>query len=94
MQIKSLRIKSYRSWRIDDNTSAEALGRLKQLEWVERLRGEGCSEATSLAVVGWSRATYYRWLRRYREDGLKGLESGTRAPRGRRVCQWTKQQAQ
>ena len=39
MQIKSLRIKSYRSWRIDDNTSAEALGRLKQLEWVERLRG-------------------------------------------------------
>ena len=94
MQIKSLRVKSYRSWRIDDNTSAEALGRLKQLEWVERLRGEGCSEATSLAVVGWSRATYYRWLRRYREDGLKGLESGTRAPRRRRVCQWTKQQAQ
>ena len=94
MQIKSLRIKSYRSWRIDDNTSAEALGRLKQLEWVERLRGEGCSEATSLAVVGWSRATYYRWLRRYREAGLKGLESGTRAPRCRRVCQWTKHQAQ
>ena len=58
---------------------------MKQLEWVERLRGEGCSEATSLAVVGWSRATYYRWLRRYREDGLKGLESGTRAPR-RTAC--------
>ena len=58
MQIKSLRIKSYRSWRMDDNTSAEALGRLKQLEWVERLRREGCSEATSPAVVGWSRATY------------------------------------
>ena len=94
MQIKSLRIKSYRSWRIDDNTSAEALGRLKQLEWVERLRGEGCSEATTLAVVGWSRATYYRWLRRYREAGLKGLESGTRAPRRRRVCHWTKQQEQ
>ena len=94
MQIKSLRIKSYRSWRIDDNTSAEALGRLKQLEWVERLRGEGCSEATSLAVVGWSRATYYRWLKRYREDGLKGLESGPRAPRRRRICHWTKQQEQ
>ena len=93
MQIKSLE-SNHIGWRIDDNTSAEALGRLKQLEWVERLRGEGCSEATSLAVVGWSRATYYRWLRRYREAGLKGLESGTRAPRGRRVCQWTKQQAQ
>ena len=94
MQIKSLRIKSYRSWRIDDNTSAEALGRLKQLDWVERLRREGCSEATSPAVVGWSRATYYRWLKRYREAGLKGLESGTRAPWGRRICQWTKQQEQ
>ena len=46
MQIKSLRIKSYRSWRIDDNTSAEALGRLKQLEWVyDRLCGEGCCQA-------------------------------------------------
>ena len=41
MQIKSLRVKSYRSWRIDDNTSAEALGRLKQLDWVERLRRGG-----------------------------------------------------
>ena len=26
MQIKSLRVKSYRSWRMDDNTSAEAAG--------------------------------------------------------------------
>ena len=94
MQIKSLRVKSYRSWRIDDNTGAEALGRLKQLEWVEQLRKEGCSEATALAVVGWSRATYYRWLKRYREAGSRGLESGPRAPRGRRVCQWTKQQEQ
>ena len=94
MQIKSLRIKSYRSWRIDDNTGAAALGRLKQLEWVATLREEGCSEATALAVTGWSRATYYRRLKRYREGGLKGLESGSRAPRGRRVCQWTKQQEQ
>ena len=43
-----IRESNHISWRIDDNTSAEALGRLKQLEWVERLRGEGCSEATSL----------------------------------------------
>lgn len=94
MQIKSLRIKSYRSWKINDNASAEARGRLKQLEWVETLRGEGCIEATALAVVGWSRATYYRWLKRYREAGLNGLERGCRAPQGRRVCQWTKQQEQ
>ena len=70
-------------------------GRLKQLEWVEMLRREGCSEATSPAVVGWSRATYYRWLKRYREDGLKGLgEWDFVRLGGRRVCQWTKQQEQ
>ena len=32
MQIKSLRVKSYRSWRINDNASGEAITRLKQLE--------------------------------------------------------------
>ena len=94
MQIKSLRVKSYRSWRINDNASGEAITRLKQLELYATLREEGCSEPTSLAAIGWSRATYYRWLKRYREDGLKGLESGPRAPRGRRVCHWTKQQEQ
>ena len=81
MQIKSLRVKSYRSWRINDNASGEAITRLKQLELYATLREEGCSEPTSLAAIGWSRATYYRWLKRYREDGLKGLESGPRAPR-------------
>ena len=94
MQIKSLRVKSYRSWRINDNASGEAITRLKQLELYATLREEGCSEPTSLAAIGWSRATYYRWLKRYREDGLKGLESGPRAPRRRRVCHWTKQQEQ
>ena len=94
MQIKSLRIKSYRSWRIDDNTSAEALGRLKQLELYDKLCGEGCCQATSLAAIGWSKATYYRWRKRYEQGGLSGLESGSRQPRRRRPCEWTKQQEQ
>ena len=94
MQIKSLRLKSYRSWRIDDTPDAEALGRLKRLECVVRLREEGCSEATALSVVEWSRATYYRWLQRYRARGVRGLVSGSRAPRGRRVCVRTRQAMQ
>ena len=94
MQIKSLRIKSYRSWRIDDNTSAEALGRLKQLELYDKLCGEGCCQATSLTAIGWSKATYYRWRKRYEQGGLSGLESGSRQPRRRRPCEWTKQQEQ
>ena len=56
MQIKSLRVKSYRSWRINDNASGEAITRLKQLELYATLREEGCSEPTSLAAIGWSRA--------------------------------------
>ena len=94
MQIKSLRVKSYRSWRVDDTTDADALGRLKQLELVATLREDGCGEATALAAVGWSRATYYRWSKRYREHGLRGLGCGSRAPRRRRVPQWTRQHEQ
>ena len=81
MQIKSLRIESYRSCRIDDNTSAEALGRLKQLELYDKLCGEGCCQATSLAAIGWSKATYYRWRKRYEQGGLSGLERANGASR-------------
>lgn len=44
MQIKSLRIKSYRSWTTNDNASALARSRLKQLELYETLREAGCCE--------------------------------------------------
>ena len=94
MQIKSLRLKSYRSWRINDNASAAALVRLKQLELYDKLCGKGCCQATSLAATGWSRATYYRWLKRVEQDGLSGLASGSRQPRRRRTCAWTTQQEQ
>ena len=43
MQIKSLRLKSYRSWAVNDRASVEALARLQKLEWYEKLRQEGCS---------------------------------------------------
>ena len=60
MQIKSLRLKSYRSWAVNDRASVEALARLQKLEWYEKLRQEGCSSSTRLEIIGWSRATYYR----------------------------------
>ena len=56
MQIKSLRLKSYRGWRIDDTPDAAALDRLKRLQCVVRLREDGCGETTALSVVEWSRA--------------------------------------
>ena len=56
MQIKSLRIKSYRSFRIDDTTPADAFERLRKIETYRALRAEGCSEPTALRAIGWSRA--------------------------------------
>ncbi len=55
MQIKSLRIKSYRSWAVNDSASAEAIVRLKQLELYEKLRGEGYCEPTCLDARASSR---------------------------------------
>ena len=73
MQIQSLRIKAYRSFRIDDTTPADAFERLGKIETYQALRAEGCSEATALHAIGWSRSAYYRWQARYRVDGVKGL---------------------
>lgn len=69
MQIKSLRIKPYRSWSIDDTASADAIERLKKLELYGKLKAEGCTRQICLEVIGCSKATYYRWLKRYQQQG-------------------------
>lgn len=94
MQIKSLRIKSYRSWPIADTASIEAIDRLKKLELYEQLRSEGCSEVLRLKAIDWSKATYYRWLTRYRQQGWSGLETRSYRPKTTRTRQWTKQHEQ
>ena len=81
MQIKSLRLISYRSWKVDDkNYLPKAQWRLQQLNYFQQLKLEGCSERTALAVLGISRATYYRWKARYEQCGKKGLESKSCRP--------------
>ncbi len=40
MQIKSLRIKSYKSWAVSDSASKEALSRQKKLELVDKLSAQ------------------------------------------------------
>ena len=59
MQTLSLRIKSYRSWRINDRAPPEAIERIHKLELYDRLKQEGCIEQLRLESIGWSRATYY-----------------------------------
>ena len=91
MNIESMRIKSYRSFQVDETTPAEALERLRRLEMYDRLRGEGCSEATALEAVGWSRATLYRWKARLRDGGLPGLVAKSRRPHHVRARSWTRE---
>ena len=94
MQIKSLRIIAYRSWVIDDTTPAEAVERLKKLDHYHQIREHGAPEAVALEVIGWSRATFYRWQKRFDQNGLKGLMSRSRRPKTVRKPQWTRQQEQ
>ncbi len=94
MQTLSLRIKSYRSWRINDRAPTEAIDRIHRLELYDQLKQEGCSEALRLKSIGWSRATYYRWSARYNQLGWEGLVEQSRRPYNRRQSQWTKQQEQ
>ena len=92
MQIKSLRLVSYRSWKVDDkNYLPEADYRLGKLNDFSRLKSEGCSERTALEVLGVSRATYYRWKNRYKNQGKSGLEIQNRSPHHRRQPTWTKE---
>lgn len=94
MQIKSLRIKAYRSWVVDDSTPNEALERLKKLDHYHCLREQGLAEALALDIIEWPRSTYYRWQKRFDEHGLKGLVARSRRPHRSRTCEWTRQQEQ
>jgi len=87
MQIESLRVKSYRSWKVDEVSGPVARERLTRLELFDEMRAEGCSMTLCLKAIKWSRATYYRWQKRYREQGVRGLENRSRRPRrARRRC--------
>ena len=50
---------------------------------VERILVEGWSPATTAEMLGVSRATAYKWLRRFRAEGLAGLEDRSARPHRR-----------
>ena len=50
---------------------------------VQRVLIEGWRPALAAEAAGVSRATVYKWLRRYRDEGLEGLQDRTSAPRRR-----------
>ena len=50
---------------------------------VDRILIEGWPPATAAEMLGVSRATAYKWVRRYRSEGLAGLEDRSARPRRR-----------
>ena len=55
-----MRIRSYRSFKVDELVSVEAAERYRTLKAYRRLRDSGCDEAGALEHVGISRRTPYR----------------------------------
>jgi transposase InsO family protein len=92
MQIKSLRIKSYRSWKINDTILSEiARERLRKIQIYDQLRTEGCSEKTALNAVQIARSTLFRWKNKLDKEGLKGLEPGNTVPKNTRTSTWSRE---
>ncbi len=89
MQIKSLRTKSYRSWKIDDRAIPKIVKeRENKIKLYNKLRAGGCNETTALAAIGMSRATYYRLNKRYKVQGVYGLVSNSKKPHKLRQRCW------
>ncbi len=64
--------------------------RLQKLKQVEAFRKHKVDWPEIQSLVGISRATYYRWKQRLREEGLKGLKPKPKRPkRLRQKVHWT-----
>lgn len=91
MQIQSLRIKSYRSWKVDDRAYSDAAKKkFKLLQDFEALMASGSNEAVILTVLNISRSTFYRIKAQYDKHGLAGLEPKSKRPNNVRKPGWDK----
>ena len=88
MQVKSLRIKYYKSWCIDENSSPFAIKRFKQIELFDKLKSKGCDAQTSLDAIGLTKTTLYRIKSSYKRYGMKGLEKQSTRPLTKRKSTW------
>ena len=88
MNMKSMRIRSYRSFKVDEHVSPEAAERYRTLSAYRSLRDSGCDEAGALAHVGISRRTLYRWKAALAAGGQRGLAPKSTRPRRVRQRAW------
>lgn len=84
--------KFYHRSDIDETKYSEiAYERKAKLEKYQLLKSEKCSEESIFEVLDISRATFYRWKKRYRLYGLSGLEDESKVPINKRKSTWSKE---
>ena len=71
-----------------DAVSGEARARQGALRLWREVQALGLSPQAAAELVGIPRSTLYRWARRHRAIGVRGLEPRSRAPHRRRTPQW------
>lgn len=90
MQTKHLLAKRNKIWGIDEaEYDQKVFDREKKIKLFDQLRREGSSENTALSALGLSRATIFRWKRKYRQLGISGLENQDRVPENVRTRCWS-----
>ncbi len=89
MNIESMRIKSYRSFKVAEHVPAAAAQRYRTLKAYDRLRAAGCNEAVALEQLGIGRRTRYRWQAALAAGGQHALAPRSTRPRRVRRRFWT-----
>lgn len=69
--------------------SAKAHERLRWLKAWQRLRDSGVKSKKAAEILNIPRATLYRWEKRLKGSGLRGLEDGSRRPKRTRKPMWS-----
>jgi putative transposase len=90
MQVRNLRGRYYQKPTADETEySPIVFERLKKIQAYDDLMQQGTEERSVLAALEVTRSTLYRWKKRYREEGLAGLEDASKRPRKIREKQWS-----
>ncbi len=88
MNIKSMRVRSYRSFAVDEHVPKEAAERCRTLKAYDRLRAAGCGEGAALEQLGISRRTRYRWQSALAASGQRELAPKSTRPHRVRRRAW------
>ncbi len=92
IQTSIIQKKYYHINKIDETEYTEIVYQRKEkIKKYELLKLEGCSGETIFEVLEISRASLFRWKKRYKLFGLSGLENESRRPINKRKETWSKE---